>query len=398
MPSDLDAAIRALDAGDLDALTSMLDADPALVHARVETDEAPYDGYFHRATLLHHVAGNPIRRPLPANIAAIARLLIDRGAEVEATCGGGPSQPGTGGDTTMALVASGCQAAKQGFSESLIDVLAGAGADINHLWTALYHTVEYRGQRDVAMMLYKRRATVDLAFAAALGKQRLVDSFFRGHGGLQANAYRAEARPDFARLEQPTTQQILDEALVLASMNGSDSTIPMLLDRGADIHALVPMGGVQITPLHGAAWAGWPRTAKLLLDRGADVNRRDPVHNSAPPGWASICQRQSVLDVFRECEPTYDLPNAVEFGCVERARELLGNGDPDQALGHGERGVLLRLAAWEGHLNIVRLLLEHGADPALASADGRTALFYAEEQGRDEVAALIRSHQTSVRA
>lgn len=123
----------------------MLAANPDLVRARAETSEPPYNGYFHNAALLHHVAGNPIRGDLPANIVQITQTLLDAGADVGAECGGGPDQPDTGGGNTLGLVASGARAAEQGLSEGLIDTLIGAGADVNAgnggcLMTALYHT------------------------------------------------------------------------------------------------------------------------------------------------------------------------------------------------------------------------------------------------------------------
>ena len=66
-------ARRAFDHGDLPALTAVLDAHPTVVGYRChesEPTEFGFDiyasGYFMGATLLHHVAGNPIRCPLPA--------------------------------------------------------------------------------------------------------------------------------------------------------------------------------------------------------------------------------------------------------------------------------------------------------------------------------------------
>src|SRR4029434_6308318 len=62
-----EAALAALDDGDVGRLRALLAADPSLVHARTNLDP-PY-GYFSAATLLHHVAGNPYRdKPLPANV------------------------------------------------------------------------------------------------------------------------------------------------------------------------------------------------------------------------------------------------------------------------------------------------------------------------------------------
>ena len=85
-----DEAVAALDVGDLERLRGLIASDPSLVHARSNL-EPPYH-YFTGATLLHHLAGNPDRGrfegkrpPLPANTVALARVLLDAGADVEAS-------------------------------------------------------------------------------------------------------------------------------------------------------------------------------------------------------------------------------------------------------------------------------------------------------------------------
>lgn len=52
----------------------------------------------------------------------------------------------------------------------------------------------------------------------------------------------------------------------------------------------------------------------------------------------------------------------------------------------------LMIAAAEGHVAVCRALLNAGADPVLVTADGRDALGFASEQGRDGVVALVRSY------
>jgi hypothetical protein len=79
--ADLEAALDVFYAGDAAALERLLRADPSLLHARVTSAEGPYCGYFHEATLLHHVAGNPFIRPLPAATTELARLVLERGAD-----------------------------------------------------------------------------------------------------------------------------------------------------------------------------------------------------------------------------------------------------------------------------------------------------------------------------
>ena len=78
---DLLVALEAFYAGDAPRLAQLLTADPSLVRARMASSEGHYCGYFHQATLLHHVAGNPTIRPLPANTVELAELILDSGAE-----------------------------------------------------------------------------------------------------------------------------------------------------------------------------------------------------------------------------------------------------------------------------------------------------------------------------
>src|SRR5690606_14670152 len=46
--------------------------------------------------------------------------------------------------------------------------------------------------------------------------------------------------------------------------------------------------------------------------------------------------------------------------------------------------------SWE--IEIIELLLKHGADPQVRRADGRTVYALAVQGGRDEVAALLETH------
>jgi len=68
----IDEALSALLSGDVSALARLVDRDPSLVRARVASDAGHYCGYFHGATLLHHVAGNPTIAPLPPGIVDVA--------------------------------------------------------------------------------------------------------------------------------------------------------------------------------------------------------------------------------------------------------------------------------------------------------------------------------------
>lgn len=391
-----EAAVRFVDAGDVAVLQALLMADPTLAHARAPEGEAPYEGYFARATLLHHVAGNPIRGKMPANVLEVVATLLEAGAEVDARCGADAD----GRATTLGLVASSAQAAIEGHAAGLIDALVEAGADVDagggaNLWTALYHTVEFRGQRSVAKLLRQRGARVDLAFAAALGELETVEAFFSAGpegGALSQEAY-ALFRPKGDRLDNPDREAVLAEAITWASLTGQSEAVVLLRDLGAPIDRLTPVAGQRVSPLHAAAWAGWEETAAVLLHLGADCNLRDPHHYATPAGWALHCKRPEVAKRLLADPGRLDLTTAIEFGFVARAAELWDAAtDPNAAFGPAAPGALLRTAAVRGDAATVAFLLERGADPSLTNAEGRTALDHALAAGHDEVVRLLRAH------
>ena len=70
---------------------------------------------------------------------------------------------------------------------------------------------------------------------------------------------------------------------------------------------------------------------------------------------------------------------------------LITGLDINAAYADGSPGVLLRTAAFAGHLAIVGLLLTAGADPTRANPDGATALDLARDRGHTEIAAAIQN-------
>jgi ankyrin repeat protein len=84
-----------------------------------------------------------------------------------------------------------------------------------------------------------------------------------------------------------------------------------------------------------------------------------------------------------------DIFEAAGEGNEEEVRRLL---DADPALlgrGCDDGENLLALAAANGHLRVVRLLIERGVNISATGDGGNTALHYAAEQGYEEVVALL---------
>ena len=167
----------------------------------------------------------------------------------------------------MGLVASAASMSTTGLYQPMIDLLLEKGysfaGDRGVLSVCLYHTVECQQQREVGEYLAERGAKIDLVFAAALGRTDLVEGFF--DSGLTADAY-GPFRDDVAERQRQGQAALLQEALTWACMNGRDRTVSQLLDLGAHLDGTSVVARMTITPLHGAAWAGWVPTTDLLLD------------------------------------------------------------------------------------------------------------------------------------
>jgi ankyrin repeat protein len=234
--SRFEAAADAIQWGDVQTLQRLLDEDPDLVGRR-----SPFP---HRAMLLHCVAANGIEveRQIqsPPNAVEIMHLLLERGAEPDATCNiYGPGQ------TTMCLLVSSAGPADARVQAPLVEELCRGGANPNGqandgapLWTAISF-----GYREAAEALARCGATIDnLAFAAALGDLETVKNYFPGHD---------QANPRFGRnIHRMGThgpvlapEHLVDYALIWAAGHNRRTVVEFLLTKGPDLTVREPLFG-----------------------------------------------------------------------------------------------------------------------------------------------------------
>jgi len=81
---------------------------------------------------------------------------------------------------------------------------------------------------------------------------------------------------------------------------------------------------------------------------------------------------------------------ADEAGSVSRVNLLLALGaDPNARAKEGHAVTPLQHAAWAGHVEVARVLLDHGADVNAVDECGKTALHWAAECGHTDVVKLL---------
>jgi hypothetical protein len=251
-----EAAADAIHAGDVDTLRQLLDRQPELV--------AMHSPFPHRQTLLHHVAANGIEveRQLlpPANAVEVLRLLIERGADPDATC---DSYGGGNGATTMCLLVSSAHPATAGTQAALVEELCRSAASVDGidddglpLWTAISY-----GYTSAAEALARCGARVDnLYFAAALGDLDAVRGYFDTHGGLRAGS----ALPERIGTRGPmlSSDLAVEYALIWAAAHDRRQVAEFLLTKGPDLRATEPC--FHATAFGAARYHGHDRMVALL--------------------------------------------------------------------------------------------------------------------------------------
>jgi ankyrin repeat protein len=160
--------------------------------------------------------------------------------------------------------------------------------------------------------------------------------------------------------------------LAAAALGYQPETAKLLIERGADVN--MPSGGT--TPLHFAAMAASVEVAEVLLAHGADVNVSDG-HGVTPLSLAEGCGVSEMVILLEEHGGEVgwgDQPWAPMFEAVGRrdaaaVEALLARGaDPSE---RGIRWVTpLHLAVTIQSPDMVRLLVEHGANPNAATTRG----------------------------
>ncbi len=363
--------VDAVKAGNADAVRTIL-ATPA-GKASVNTPEADGTSALHWATRADEVT--------------IARMLVAAGANANAA--------NRYGVTPLSLAADNA-------SGDLVEVLLKAGADaktqVKDGETVLMAAAR-TGSPKAVQLLIEAGAVVE-AREERMGETALMWAAAENHPeaakiliahGANVNLRTSDLTFPKDRFGLEGVLTILPHGrwtpLMYAARQGSLEAARVLVDAGAELNALDPD---RSTPAIIATINGHYDVAAMLLDRGADANIADasgmavlyaavdmdmPAEIYGRPNRKST-STVSALELMKVALAHKADPNAqLRSATVQRAHT-----PGDGLLGAGATPVMR--AARTGDANAMRILLDHGADPALTTNNHTTALMFAAGNGR----------------
>lgn len=249
--------------------------------------------------------------------------------------------------------------------------------------TALGHAAN-EGKLEAVQFLLTRGADPNASDARGITPLMLAASAASASRCVYGRA-KADTRLVRALLASGADVHARDERGRTALFYAGQEVIPTLVAAGAEVNVQDLEG---LTPLMAVDWN--TELAQTLLDHGADPTLQD-VH-----GWTAL---HHALQIYR-CDGPSPEERLAEFPSIrERALSaegweelvllLIRRGVPVDAHGQGI-GTALSLAARRGFTEVAWLLLEYGrANPNLRDDEGRTPLMHAAERDYRDVVRLL---------
>lgn len=322
---------------------------------------------------------------------AAVQSLLQSGANIETTDQYGSTaliEAASGGytDTVKLLLGRGANIeAKLSFGRTVLSAAAGSGhpdtvkllldkgANIHAEGDrALIDATTY-GQTEMVKLLLKKGANIH-----AEGDDALTNAAGLGHTDIVSVLLDAGA-------DIKAKDKYGNTALGEAALEGHTDTVKLLLDRGADIHAKGD------DALIGAADGGHTETVKLLLDRGADIHAGGDgaLYHAVSGGRTdtAIFLLGRGIDMHGT-GAAEALIRAAQNGQTDMVKLLLDRGaNIDAKDNHGYTAMIE--AASTGHIDTLKFLLERGANIEVRSASGNTVLLAAASKGETGVVQLL---------
>jgi ankyrin repeat protein len=184
-------------------------------------------------------------------------------------------------------------------------------------------------------------------------------------------------------------------ALLFAARVGDLESVRVLADAGANVDDKSADG---LTPLVLATVRGFPAVATFLLDKGADPNADGAGYTALHWAAGSWETELTVTSITPQREGEWATVSGLAEGRIELVKALLAHGANPNArirrtparvgssknpgLPELEGATPFLVAATAGATDVMRVLLEGGADPRLRTSRDGTALMAAAGLGR----------------
>jgi ankyrin repeat protein len=396
-------------------------------------------------------ASTPLITAAELNLKEFANLLLEKGAGVDCTPQSGATAlfyaiSSGHADMTKLLIDAGADITKVAYQSKwvplhaankhaeCIKVLLDAGADIDATCkdgTVLY-LATFHGHPEEVKLLVSRHANLEircqeqgywddgytpLQAAASLGSTEILRTLLEGCANTRAKTPKGgsplilavsnskeeclkailEYNPDLEAVDNDG-----DTALHCVSSTTPLSIVKLLVNRGANLehrgrqgytvlgravaNKTVPVveyliekkaninvvGGYRGGPLHIAANAGNIDMLKLLVEKGGDVNLADPNISGTP--------LQIALYSYADVD---DGDTMIRYLVEEAGADVNARG--------GYFGSALNISFLRGSLDMIKLILDKGADIDWADNFGRRPIHYASFKTLDHVQLLLDS-------
>lgn len=352
-----------------------------------------------------------------------ARLLIEKGADRSARTNSGSG---------MLMLA--CQNGNAAFVKELLAETKDVEQP-DEDGATLLSTAAFQGRREVVEMLLARGADVNPRIKISpLGCAIIGRAASKQAGRNGENVTEPGSETDYAKIaglligRGAKTDVIFRgvefNLIEMAAVGCGAEMMKVLVDAGLNFRAKNKAG---VTPLHLAARGGRGETVALLLSRGAKADVTDsggdqPLHFAATAGNTDAARVLIANRAPLAARGSYNatpLHRAVAGNHLDVARLLLQAGAPPDSLDAagltpligavGERLVLAGLGNRKDEienrkvsdssirLEMIRMLLEYGADKNFVAANGRSVMDFAREYGSQEIVRLLQNPPPSTK-
>jgi len=190
----------------------------------------------------------------------------------------------------------------------------------------------------------------------------------------------------------------LQEELLDAARTGDAKLLCEILDAHPELKDTADECGWTL--LCHAALHGYTEVIEALLQRKADVKKDQPSHYAGQRGHREICRMLVAAGAVDDYAQTHERDAIEAWRCAlgfdaKGLREILSRRrDLAKSTGPMKRS-MLHEAATNNDVDVLKVLLEFGADPNATDARGETAFSRAASHGQRAAVELLADHGTA---